>query len=84
MGANASRSNLLRRAAVTISTRYLHMRRQFAGPDSTGSGQREEQVIQYPSVHMRVIPQVVNAIVFITAGKEMVSRATGSIVTSRD
>ncbi|GAA5870580.1 hypothetical protein JCM3774_003713 [Rhodotorula dairenensis] len=60
--------------ATTISTRYLHMRRQFADPEAAASGgPREQQVIRYPSVYMRVIPQVVNAYVFITAGKEMAS-----------
>ena len=64
--------------ATTISTRYLHMRRQFADPEASsagggGGGPREQQVIKYPSVYMRVIPQIVNAYVFISAGKEMVS-----------
>ncbi|TKA50277.1 hypothetical protein B0A53_06349 [Rhodotorula sp. CCFEE 5036] len=59
--------------ATTISTRYLHMRRQFADPEASsgGGGPREQQVIKYPSVYMRVIPQIVNAYVFISAGKEM-------------
>ncbi|GAA6011611.1 hypothetical protein JCM10207_002678 [Rhodosporidiobolus poonsookiae] len=54
--------------AVTISTRYLHQRRQFGE-----EGADERQVITYPSVYMRVIPQVANAIVFITVGKVMTS-----------
>lgn len=53
------------------------MRRQFADPEASsaggGGGPREQQVIKYPSVYMRVIPQIVNAYVFISAGKEMVS-----------
>lgn len=50
------------------------MRRQFGDPEaSAGGGPREQQVIKYPSVYMRVIPQIVNAYVFISAGKEMVS-----------
>ncbi|GAA5989874.1 hypothetical protein JCM10908_002357 [Rhodotorula pacifica] len=57
--------------AATIATRYLHMRRQFA--DADAGGPREQQVIKYPSVYMRVVPQIVNAYVFISAGKEMAS-----------
>lgn len=53
------------------------MRRQFADPEV--GGPREQQVIRYPSVYMRVIPQVVNAYVFITAGKEMVSHSGQAI-----
>lgn len=72
--------------AATISTRYLHMRRQFKAPESAdqqttareaGGRPQEQQVIRYPSVYMRVIPQIVDAIVFITAGKEMVSLEYG-------
>jgi hypothetical protein len=62
--------------AVTISTRYLHVRRQFADPElkrgEPGFG-IERQVITYPGVYMRVLPQVARAFVFITAGKDMVS-----------
>lgn len=65
--------------AVTISTRYLHSRRQFANPElkkgEPGYGV-EHQVISYPGVYMRVLPQIARAYVFITAGKDMVSRAS--------
>ncbi|BGP34663.1 hypothetical protein JCM10296v2_006485 [Rhodotorula toruloides] len=60
--------------AVTISIRYLHMRRQFADPElKPGEEQHgvEKQVISYPAVYMRVIPQLVNTVVFMTAGKDM-------------
>ncbi|GAA6043197.1 hypothetical protein JCM8097_000317 [Rhodosporidiobolus ruineniae] len=69
-------SNLAWRLAkgVTISTRYLFQRRQFADPDlepgEEGFG-LERQVITYPSVYMRIVPQVVNTVVFIEAGKDM-------------
>ncbi|KAM0786049.1 hypothetical protein ACM66B_006860 [Microbotryomycetes sp. NB124-2] len=60
--------------AVTISTRYLHTRRQFADPDlkqgQPGFGV-ERQVITYPGVYMRVLPQIARAYVFITIGKDM-------------
>ncbi|GAA6059945.1 hypothetical protein JCM10212_003085 [Sporobolomyces blumeae] len=60
--------------AVTISLRYLHMRRQFADPDlksgDPGFGQ-ERQVITYPGVYRRVLPVLAKTIVFITAGKDM-------------
>jgi hypothetical protein len=60
---------------VTIATRYLHQRRQFADPElregEKGFGV-EKQVILYPSTYMRIIPHVVNAIVFSTVGKSMV------------
>ncbi|GAA5888817.1 hypothetical protein JCM5296_005002 [Sporobolomyces johnsonii] len=60
--------------AVTISLRYLHMRRQFADPDlkagEPGYG-IERQVITYPGVYRRVIPVLARTIVFITAGKDM-------------
>ena len=62
-------------AAVTISLRYLHMRRQFADPDlkpgEPGFG-KERQVISYPGVYRRVLPVLAKTIVFITAGKDMV------------
>ncbi|GJN93945.1 hypothetical protein Rhopal_007004-T1 [Rhodotorula paludigena] len=60
--------------AVTISIRYLHMRRQFADPElKPGEPQHgiEKQVITYPAVYMRVIPQLANCIVFMTMGKDM-------------
>lgn len=60
--------------AVTISTRYLHIRRQFADPElkkgDPGFGV-ERQVISYPSVYMRILPQIAKACVFITIGKDM-------------
>ncbi|GAA5824781.1 hypothetical protein JCM5353_004441 [Sporobolomyces roseus] len=60
--------------AVTISLRYLHMRRQFADPDlkpgEPGFG-KERQVISYPGVYRRVLPVLAKTIVFITAGKDM-------------
>ncbi|SCV72991.1 BQ2448_6916 [Microbotryum intermedium] len=60
--------------AVTISTRYLHTRRQFADPElkrgEPGFGV-ERQVITYPGVYMRILPQLARSIVFITAGKDM-------------
>ncbi|GAA6008466.1 hypothetical protein JCM11491_004489 [Sporobolomyces phaffii] len=60
--------------AVTISLRYLHMRRQFADPElkpgDPGYG-RERQVITYPGVYRRVLPVLAKTIVFITAGKDM-------------
>ena len=61
--------------ATTISTRYLHIRRQFADPELKPGHKMygvENQVITYPSVYMRVIPQIAKAYVFITAGKDMV------------
>ncbi|KAK4053613.1 hypothetical protein OIO90_003852 [Microbotryomycetes sp. JL221] len=60
--------------ATTISTRYLHTRRQFADtslkPGQEGFGV-ERQVISYPGVYMRVLPQIAKAYVFITIGKDM-------------
>ncbi|GAA5903142.1 uncharacterized protein JCM6883_002709 [Sporobolomyces salmoneus] len=60
--------------AVTISLRYLHMRRQFADPDlkpgEPGFGV-ERQVITYPGVYRRVLPVLAKTIVFMTAGKDM-------------
>ncbi|KAL8277204.1 hypothetical protein RQP46_010377 [Phenoliferia psychrophenolica] len=60
--------------ASTIATRYLHIRRQFADPElrpgQPGFGV-ENQVITYPSVYMRVLPNIAKAYVFITAGKDM-------------
>ncbi|GAA5987487.1 hypothetical protein JCM5350_003098 [Sporobolomyces pararoseus] len=60
--------------AVTISLRYLNMRRQFADPDlkpgDEGFGQ-EKQVISYPGVYRRVLPVLAKTIVFMTAGKDM-------------
>ncbi|GAA5955639.1 hypothetical protein JCM3765_001809 [Sporobolomyces pararoseus] len=60
--------------AVTISLRYLHMRRQFADPElrpgDDGFGQ-EKQVISYPGVYRRVLPVLAKTIVFMTAGKDM-------------
>ncbi|GAA5838965.1 hypothetical protein JCM11251_007841 [Rhodosporidiobolus azoricus] len=61
---------------VTISTRYLHQRRQFASPSSTSPG-LEQQVILYPSVYMRLIPQLANCYVFLLA-----SRAMSTLYTS--
>jgi len=65
--------------AVTISLRYLHMRRQFADPDlkpgEPGFG-KERQVISYPGVYRRVLPVLAKTIVFITAGKDMVRNST--------
>ncbi|BGP43365.1 hypothetical protein JCM10449v2_007397 [Rhodotorula kratochvilovae] len=69
-------SNLAWRVAkaATISVRYLHMRRQFADPElkpgAKGYGV-ERQVITYPGVYMRVVPELVNCIVFMLAGKDM-------------
>jgi len=52
------------------------MRRQFADPDlkpgEPGFGQ-ERQVISYPGVYRRVLPVLAKTIVFMTAGKDMVS-----------
>ncbi|GAA6046781.1 hypothetical protein JCM3770_005640 [Rhodotorula araucariae] len=60
--------------AATVSIRYLHMRRQFADPElkpgDEGHGV-ERQVITYPGVYMRVVPELVNSIVFMLAGKDM-------------
>ncbi|GAA5931019.1 uncharacterized protein JCM15063_002522 [Sporobolomyces koalae] len=60
--------------AVTISLRYLHVRRQFADPElkpgEPGFGQ-EKQVITYPGVYRRVLPVLAKTIVFMTAGKDM-------------
>lgn len=68
-------------SAVTISTRYLHVRRQFADPElklgQTGYG-IERQVITYPGVYMRILPQIAKAIVFIIIGKDMVRRMRDS------
>lgn len=50
------------------------MRRQFADPElKPGEPQHgiEKQVITYPAVYMRVIPQLANCIVFMTMGKDM-------------
>lgn len=58
--------------AVTISTRYLHERRQF----SDKSGEVERPVITYPSVYMRIAPALAKAYVFIMAGHEMRRRYT--------
>lgn len=63
--------------ATTIATRYLHIRRQFANPElqrgQPGFG-IEKQVITYPGVYMRILPQLAKSIVFITIGKDMVGR----------
>lgn len=53
--------------AVTIASRYLHVRRQFGG----ASPREETQVITYPSVYMRIVPVIVNAYVFMLVGKQM-------------
>ncbi|KAM0754099.1 acyl-CoA oxidase [Meredithblackwellia eburnea MCA 4105] len=60
--------------AATISTRYLHIRRQFADPDLKPGDKNfgvENQVITYPSVYMRILPQIAKAFVFIAAGKDI-------------
>ncbi|TNY20196.1 hypothetical protein DMC30DRAFT_447253 [Rhodotorula diobovata] len=58
--------------AATISLRYLHMRRQFADPElNPGEERVEKQVISYPGVYMRVVPELANCIVFMLAGKDM-------------
>jgi hypothetical protein len=53
---------------VTIAIRYAHIRRQFGGPDGV-----ERQIVRYPSVHMRLLPILARAYVFITIGKDMVN-----------
>lgn len=58
---------LMNETAVTIATRYLHVRRQF----SDEPAKQENPVIQYPSVYMRIVPQLVNAYVFLEVGKQM-------------
>lgn len=57
-------------AASTIGTRYLTQRRQFG---SSESGGLETAVLQYPSVYMRILPQIARSVVYITIGKDMVS-----------
>ncbi|GAA5907744.1 hypothetical protein JCM6882_008961 [Rhodosporidiobolus microsporus] len=57
---------------ATISTRYLHQRRQFTSPSSSALS-LEQQVINYPSVYMRLIPQIANSYVFLLAGRAMSS-----------
>ncbi|GAA5923231.1 hypothetical protein JCM3775_007473 [Rhodotorula graminis] len=57
--------------AATISLRYLHMRRQFADPEVKTGERVERQVISYPGVYMRVVPELANCIVFMLAGKDM-------------
>jgi acyl-CoA oxidase len=52
---------------VTIATRYLHVRRQFGG----ATPEQENQVVEYPSVYMRIVPVIVNAYVFMLVGKQM-------------
>ncbi|GAA5858646.1 hypothetical protein JCM8547_001404 [Rhodosporidiobolus lusitaniae] len=69
---------------VTISTRYLFQRRQFSSSSTRQGGQLEKQVINYPSVYMRIVPEVNNAFVFMLAGKEMstlYSRLSASLAT---
>jgi len=51
------------------------MRRQFADPElNPGEERVEKQVISYPGVYMRVVPELANCIVFMLAGKDMVRR----------
>ncbi|KAI5474826.1 acyl-CoA oxidase [Pseudohyphozyma bogoriensis] len=60
--------------AATIATRYLHIRRQFADTEAK-AGQEgfgvERQVITYPSVYMRIIPQIAKSVVFLTAAADI-------------
>ena len=42
----------------------------------------ENQVITYPSVYMRILPNLAKAYVFITAGKDMVSKLAHLSVTA--
>lgn len=69
--------------AVTISTRYLHCRRQFANPELKRGDPEfgvERQVITYPGVYMRVLPLIAKSYVFVTAGKDMVRSPCGRLV----
>jgi len=48
------------------------VRRQFADPELKTGERVERQVISYPGVYMRVVPELANCIVFMLAGKDMV------------
>ena len=67
-------------AAVTIATRYLHVRRQF----SENSKGPETPVIHYPSVYMRIVPALVNAFVFKMLGKQMVTEYNAMALKLKD
>ena len=52
--------------AATIAIRYATVRRQFADAEATGpEALVENQVINYPSVHMRLLPLLAQAYAFI-------------------
>lgn len=56
--------------AATVAIRYATVRRQGEkGPDGL-----ERQIITYPSVHIRLLPILSHAYVYIQLGKVLVSR----------
>ena len=56
------------------------MRRQFADPELKTGERVERQVISYPGVYMRVVPELANCIVFMLAGKDMVRPSLSLLV----
>ncbi len=59
--------------AVTISTRYSLVRRQFKDPDAdrADAGQLERSVMSYPSLSRRLIPLLAKAYAMNAAGHRM-------------
>jgi acyl-CoA oxidase len=57
--------------AVTIATRYLSIRRQFADRDSRDSQAPEQSVLNYPTVQIRILPLLATTFALHYTGEAM-------------
>ncbi|ETN39264.1 uncharacterized protein HMPREF1541_05487 [Cyphellophora europaea CBS 101466] len=57
--------------AVTIATRYLSIRRQFADRDSKDPNAPEEAVLNYPTVQIRILPLLATTFALHYTGEAM-------------
>ncbi|KAK7883621.1 hypothetical protein LTR67_011031 [Exophiala xenobiotica] len=57
--------------AVTISVRYLSIRRQFADRDAKDSGAPEQAVLNYPTVQIRILPLLATTFALHYTGEAM-------------
>ena len=57
--------------AVTIATRYLSIRRQFADRDSKDSSAPEVAVLNYPTVQIRILPLIATTFALHYTGEAM-------------
>lgn len=57
--------------AVTVAVRYLSIRRQFTDKDATDDSAPEMQVLDYPTVQIRVLPLLATTFALHYSGKAM-------------